>query len=148
MSTISIYTDGACSGNPGPGGWAAILLLPMGKKEISGNEKQTTNNRMELLAVISALTELEKQAGRGASAEVYTDSQYVKKGITEWIKKWVANGWRNASKDPVKNQDLWKKLLELEARHTVNWHWVKGHADNQYNNACDQLAQERIKELR
>ncbi|MBN1525956.1 MAG: ribonuclease HI [Spirochaetales bacterium] len=147
MASISIYTDGGCSGNPGPGGWAAILLLPSSEKQISGNEKATTNNRMELTAVIMALVELEKQTGKNSAAALYTDSQYVKKGITEWIKNWVKNGWKNAGKQPVKNQDLWKKLLELSQKHDVSWHWVKGHADNKYNNACDELVQKRIKQI-
>ena len=133
-----IYVDGACSGNPGPGGWAAILETPStGKvKPISGGEKKTTNNRMELMAVISALAAIEKPS----KLKVVTDSQYVSKGMTEWIDNWLARNWRTASKKPVKNMDLWQRLLQLSNPHEVIWEWIAGHAGHPENEQCDQMA--------
>ncbi len=135
MKAVTIYTDGACSGNPGPGGWAAILSYKGVEKEISGGEPETTNNRMELTAVIRAL-ELLKES---CAVDVYTDSQYVSKAITEgWLKKWKAAGF--TKKGGLKNAEMWKTLDELLSRHQVTFHWVKGHAENEFNNRCDQMA--------
>ncbi len=135
MKAVTIYTDGACSGNPGPGGWAAILSYKGVEKEISGGERETTNNRMELTAVIRAL-ELLKES---CAVDVYTDSQYVSKAITEgWLKKWKAAGF--TKKGGLKNAEMWKTLDGLLSRHQVTFHWVKGHAENEFNNRCDQLA--------
>ena len=137
-----IYTDGACSGNPGPGGWAAIILADdKVKYEISGSEKNTTNNKMELLAPIKAIQKFKKKS----EILIYTDSTYVKDGITTWIKKWEKNGWKTASKNPVKNIELWKKLKNLSLKHSIKWIWVKGHAQNKYNNLVDEIAQGAIK---
>jgi ribonuclease HI len=140
LSTVTIYTDGACRGNPGPGGWGAVLSVNGHEKELSGGELQTTNNRMELTAVIEALLALK----RGVVAAVYTDSQYVRKGITEWLPQWKARGWRTADRKPVKNQDLWEKLEREAARHTIEWHWVKGHSGNAGNERVDRLATQAI----
>lgn len=140
MNTVTIYTDGACRGNPGPGGWGAVLSVNGHEKELSGGELQTTNNRMELTAVIEALLALK----RGVAAEVYTDSQYVRKGIMEWLPQWKARGWRTADRKPVKNQDLWEKLEREAARHTIEWHWVKGHSGNAGNERVDRLATQAI----
>ena len=137
-----IYTDGACSGNPGPGGWAAIILGDDKiKDEISGSEKNTTNNKMELLAPIRAIQKFKKKS----EILIYTDSTYVKDGITTWIKKWEKNGWKTASKKPVKNIELWIKLKNLSSKHSIKWIWVKGHAQNKYNNLVDEIAQGAIK---
>ena len=137
-----IYTDGACSGNPGPGGWGAIIFDENNKKKkISGSEKNTTNNRMELTAPIMAL----KKIKTNSEIIIYTDSTYVKNGITEWIKKWEKNGWKNANKKPVKNIDLWVELENLCKNNKVVWKWVKGHSDNEYNNLADELATQAIK---
>lgn len=134
---VTIYTDGACSGNPGPGGWGAILITGKYKKELSGGEKNTTNNRMELLGPINALRALKVPC----SVELYTDSQYVCKAFNDhWIDSWLKNGWRNSKKEPVKNKELWLELIALTEAHHVTWHWVKGHADNPFNNRCDELA--------
>ena len=135
---VVIYTDGACSGNPGPGGWGAILIYGKHRKEIHGGEAMTTNNRMELLAAISALEALK---GKRA-AEIYTDSNYVKNGITGWIHGWKKNGWRTADKKPVKNAELWQRLDQLASHHAVSWHWVKGHAGHPENERADELARE------
>lgn len=135
--TIEIYTDGACSGNPGPGGWGAVLLYKEHSKEISGGEKDTTNNRMELKAVIEALRAVKKSA---ADIVVYTDSKYVQHGISEWIHSWKKNGWKNAGKKPIKNADLWKELDEEAAKHNIKWMWVRGHNGNKYNEIADKLA--------
>jgi ribonuclease HI len=124
MSIVDIYTDGACRGNPGPGGWAALLSYDGHEKEISGAEPQTTNNRMELTAVIRALESLK----RSVQVRVYTDSQYVRLGITEWVAGWKQRGWVNSARKPVKNQDLWQRLDVLAAAHKIEWHWVPGHA--------------------
>lgn len=147
-SIIQIYTDGGCSGNPGPGGWAYIIFAEKEQIEESGGEKFTTNNRMELAAVINALDFMDSNENyRKALIKFYTDSQYVKKGITEWIKNWLKNGWKTASKKPVKNKDLWEILNNLNTRMKISWNWVKGHSDNEFNNRCDSLVQEEIKRL-
>lgn len=135
---VVIHTDGACSGNPGPGGWGAILESGPHRKEINGGEARTTNNRMELTAAIEAL-----EALKGPSdVELHTDSNYLRGGITSWIKGWKRNGWRTADKKPVKNAELWQRLEQAEARHRVNWHWVKGHAGHDENERADELARE------
>ncbi|WP_018411331.1 ribonuclease HI [Methyloversatilis thermotolerans] len=140
MDEVIIYTDGACSGNPGPGGWGALLMSGPHEKELSGGERSTTNNRMELMAVIEALKTLKKPV----RAVVYTDSQYVQKGISEWIHGWKRKGWKTAGGDPVKNVDLWQ-ALDAEARlHQVEWRWVKGHAGHPENERVDRLAREAI----
>ena len=137
-----IYTDGACSGNPGPGGWGAIIFdNDNNQKNISGNERDTTNNRMELTAPIMAL----KKIKINSEATIYTDSTYVKNGITEWIKKWEKNGWKSANKKLVKNKDLWIKLDNLCKDNKIIWKWVKGHSNNKYNNLADKLATQAIK---
>ena len=142
---IKIYTDGACVGNPGPGGWAAIILLENGKKEIFGGEKLTTNNRMELTAAIKALEYFTKQEEKQASKKhirIFTDSTYVKEGITVWINSWEKNNWKTAGKKNVKNVDLWKKLKELIQTSQVEWNWVKGHSEDPMNDLADKLAKE------
>ena len=137
MKTVTIYTDGACSGNPGPGGWGAILMYGTFKKELSGGESHTTNNRMELTGVITALEALKEPC----VVELYSDSKYVIDALEKgWARSWKARGWVKADKKPALNPDLWERLLELCQRHTVNLHWVKGHASNPYNNRCDELA--------
>lgn len=139
MKKVIIYTDGACSGNPGPGGWGAILLYKDTEKEISGGEKMTTNNRMELTAVISAL-ELLKES---CEVELYSDSKYVIDALSlGWAESWRKKGWKRADKKPALNPDLWERLLELVSLHEMTYHWVKGHAENEYNNRCDKLAVE------
>jgi ribonuclease HI len=140
---IEIYTDGACRGNPGPGGWAALLQTGKREKELNGAEPLTTNNRMELTAVIRALEALK----RPARARVYTDSEYVRRGITEWLGAWKSRGWRTAARKPVKNQDLWQRLDELAARHEIEWHWVPGHAGVPGNERVDRLATAAIDAL-
>ena len=137
ISEVTIYTDGACSGNPGPGGWAAILMAGGAKKEMSGGERDTTNNRMELMAVIEGLKALK----RPCKVDIYSDSAYVVNAFEQnWIGKWVRNGWKNSAKAEVANSDLWKELISLTAMHNVTFHKVKGHADNEFNNRCDELA--------
>ena len=137
-----IYTDGACSGNPGPGGWGAVIFDENKKQSnISGKETMTTNNRMELLAPIMAIKRIKEKS----EITVYTDSTYLKNGITDWIKKWEKNGWKTATKKPVKNKELWKKLKNLSLKHSIKWIWVKGHAEDKYNNLADDLAQRAIK---
>ena len=137
-----IYTDGACSGNPGPGGWGAVIFDQNNKqKNISGSEKNTTNNRMELLAAIMSL----KKIKTNSEVVIFTDSIYVKNGITEWMKNWKKNGWKNSSKKPVKNKDLWVKLDKLCEANRVSWKWVKGHSTNEFNNLADELATKAIK---
>lgn len=133
---IEIYTDGACLGNPGRGGYGAILMYKEHKKEISGSEKETTNNRMEMRAVIEALRALKKSS----EVVIYTDSKYVMEGITNWIQSWKKNNWRNANRKPVKNSDLWQELDDEVAKHKIEWIWVKGHAGNHYNELVDELA--------
>ena len=145
MKEINIYTDGACSGNPGPGGWGAVLVYKENEKQLSGSEKETTNNRMELTAAISALSIVKNTPDfAGLPVTVNIDSQYVKNGITSWIKGWKAKGWKTADKKPVKNQDLWVCLDELNSSLNVSWNWVKGHAGVEYNEVCDQLCQSEI----
>ena len=137
-----IYTDGACSGNPGPGGWAAIILVNNEIKEMFfGSEKNTTNNQMELLAPIKAIQKFKKKS----EISIFTDSTYVRDGITTWIKQWEKNGWKTSSKKPVKNKELWKKLKKLSSKHSIKWIWVKGHAQDKHNNLVDELAKEAIK---
>ena len=137
MKTVTLYTDGACSGNPGPGGWGAILAYAGAEKELSGGEKETTNNRMELTAVIAGLSALKEPC----IVELYSDSKYVIDGLSKgWAASWQKNGWKKADKKPALNPDLWEKLLELTTIHQLNYHWVKGHAENEKNNRCDQLA--------
>lgn len=138
--TMNIYTDGACSGNPGPGGWGAILRYNGHEKELFGFAAATTNNRMELTAVIEALRSLK----RSVAAQVHTDSQYVQKGITEWIHGWKRRGWKTAAKEPVKNEDLWRELDALAALHRLEWHWIKGHAGHAENERADALARRGI----
>ena len=138
LKAVTIYTDGACSGNPGPGGWGAILSHGGHRKELSGGEPETTNNRMELTAAIAALEALK---GR-CSVDLYTDSNYVKDGIGKWIHGWKKNGWKTADKKPVKNAELWQRLDEARARHEIKWHWVKGHAGHPENERADELARE------
>lgn len=133
---VTIYTDGACKGNPGPGGWGALLIFGEREREMHGGEAVTTNNRMELMAAIQALEALK----RPCSVDLYTDSQYVRNGILSWLAGWKAKGWRTASRQPVKNEDLWRRLDEARDRHDVRWHWVKGHADDPLNHRVDGLA--------
>ena len=140
LPSVTIHTDGACSGNPGPGGWGAILKFGEVEKELKGGEPHTTNNRMELTAVIRALESLE---GPG-TVEVYTDSQYVQKGISEWLPAWKRRGWRTADKKPVKNAELWQRLDAALKPHQVRWHWVKGHAGHDANERADQLARDGV----
>lgn len=143
MADVEIYTDGACRGNPGPGGWAALLRSGDHEREISGAETMTTNNRMELMAVIQALSALK----RPVSGHVYTDSQYVRQGVLEWLAQWKARGWKTADRKPVKNQDLWQTLDGLVQRHSLEWHWVKGHSGNAGNERVDELANRAIDAL-
>lgn len=144
MEEVIIYTDGACSGNPGPGGWGSILMYKDNKKEISGGKKDTTNNVMELTAVIEALKLLKFKC----KVSVYSDSAYVVNAFNQkWIYGWMKNGWKNASKEPVKNKELWQELYELTKLHEVTFMKVKGHSDNEYNNRCDEMAREAIKKL-
>jgi ribonuclease HI len=141
---INIYTDGACKGNPGPGGWGAVLECDGTEKELYGGERATTNNRMELTAVIEALGALK----RPCRVVLHTDSQYVQKGITEWLRNWKARGWRTAAKEPVKNVDLWKKLDEAVQAHEIRWVWVKGHSGHDGNERADALANKGVASLR
>ena len=145
MKNVTIYTDGACSGNPGIGGWGAILIYNGHERELSGYNKDTTNNRMEMFAVIQGLSALKEPC----EVQVYSDSAYVCNAFSEgWVKQWESNNWRTASKSPVKNEDLWKRLLLLMAKHKVEYVKVKGHADNEYNNRCDKLATDAIKRVK
>jgi ribonuclease HI len=146
---LKIYTDGGCSGNPGPGGWAYVMILEdfQGKKILAqdlGAEKDTTNNRMEVTAAIEALRALKKINNAPRSATMYTDSQYVQKGITEWIRTWKRNEWKTSDKTAVKNQDLWKELDALTSDFSLTWEWVRGHSGNEYNERCDRMTQEAI----
>lgn len=144
MKQVTIYTDGACSGNPGPGGWGCVLMYGQHKKEMSGGEPQTTNNRMEIQAALSALSVLKEPC----AVDIYTDSAYLCNAVEKkWLVNWQRNGWKTASKSPVENQDLWQSLLALMNRHNVTFHKVKGHADNEYNNRCDALARGAIKSM-
>jgi ribonuclease HI len=142
MTEVVIYTDGACSGNPGPGGWGAVLQWNGTVKELHGGEPQTTNNRMELMAAIQALEGL----SRPATVQLYTDSKYLLDGITKWIHGWQRNGWRTAAKQPVKNADLWRRLVEAMDGHQISWQWVKGHAGEPGNERADELARLGIEE--
>ncbi len=144
MDKVIIYTDGACSGNPGPGGWGSILMMGENRKEISGGKKDTTNNVMELAAVIEAL----KLLKRPCKVDLYSDSAYVVNAFLQnWILGWIKNSWKNSSKEEVKNKELWQELFSLTKIHDVTFHKVKGHADNEYNNRCDELARNAIKNL-
>lgn len=138
--TIEIYTDGACSGNPGPGGWGALMRCGAHEKEICGGEPDTTNNRMEMMAVIEALKLLKKRS----AVHLYTDSKYVMQGVTEWMDGWKAKGWKTASKKPVKNKDLWQKIDDIVQQHDVKFFWVKGHAGHPENERADELARQGI----
>ena len=140
MSKVVIFTDGACSGNPGPGGWGALLRYGDIEKELSGGELETTNNRMEMMAAIRALESLK----RPVQVELYTDSVYVRDGITKWIQGWKARGWKTANKKPVKNVDLWQRLENAMGSHSIDWHWVKGHAGYADNELVDELARNAI----
>jgi ribonuclease HI len=149
---IHIYTDGGCSGNPGPGGWAYVIVTDRAKKPVIlaeqwGAERSTTNNRMEIHAVIAALEGLAQLKLRNYQVTVYTDSQYVQKGMSEWIHSWKANGWRNSSREPVKNRELWEKLDSLAARFPVAWKWVRGHSGDVFNEHCDRLTREAVAAL-
>ena len=144
MYKITIYTDGACSGNPGVGGWGAILIYKDNKKELYGGNLHTTNNKMELTAVIEALKSLKKEC----EIDLYTDSKYVKDGITEWLYNWKKNNWKNSQKKDVLNKELWQELDNLQSSHKINWYWVKGHANNELNNRADELARLGIKEIK
>jgi ribonuclease HI len=141
---VVIYTDGACKGNPGPGGWGALLQYGRRERELFGGESRTTNNRMELIAVIRALESLK----RTATVEIYTDSQYVKNGIETWINTWKRNGWKTSDRKPVKNADLWAELDRLVHEHDITWHWVKGHADTEGNQRADALANRGVDAVR
>ena len=140
---IEIYTDGACRGNPGPGGWAALLRMGEHEREISGGEAHTTNNRMELTAVIRALEALT----RPVQARVYTDSEYVRRGMSEWLPAWKLRGWRTADRKPVKNAELWRELDALAKTHAIRWHWVRGHADTPGNHRADELANRGVAQV-
>lgn len=142
--TVEIFTDGACSGNPGPGGWGAVLRFKGLEKELSGGARNTTNNRMELMAAIASLEALK----RPAKVQLTTDSTYVKNGISQWIKAWKARGWKTADGKAVKNIDLWQRLEKAQQPHKVDWHWVRGHSGHPENERADQLAREAIKKLR
>lgn len=139
-TSVTIHSDGACRGNPGPGGWGAVLTCGTLRKELSGGSPATTNNRMELQAAIEAFGALKKPC----KVEFYTDSEYVKNGITKWVKGWKRNGWLTTTKQPVKNEDLWRLLDERVAGHEVNWHWLKGHAGHKENERCDELARAQV----
>jgi ribonuclease HI len=141
MRRVTIYTDGACLGNPGPGGWAALLDDGDGRRELSGFEPATTNNRMELRAAVEGLRAL----GEPSDVDLHTDSQYLKNGMAEWLPRWKRNGWRTADKKPVKNVDLWQTLDALASGHVVRWHWVRGHAGHPENERCDELANDAIR---
>ena len=144
MKEVAIYTDGACSGNPGPGGWGALLVYGSKRRELSGAEPHTTNNRMELTAAIKALDALTEPC----HVNLATDSQYLRQGITTWLPNWRRRGWKTSSKTPVKNQDLWQALDGLAQRHQVSWNWVKGHANHPENELCDRLAVSAMKALK
>ncbi len=145
---IEAYSDGGCSGNPGPGGWAYVLMVDDVQKALSGSEGETTNNRMELTAVINGLKDIDSHPEWRAAKVVFnTDSQYVQKGITEWITVWERNGWRTKAKNPVKNQDLWKELKSLADRLSVEWRWVRGHSGDSLNELCDSMVQAEIGRL-
>jgi ribonuclease HI len=140
VTAVELYTDGACRGNPGPGGWAALLIAGGERRELSGAEAETTNNRMELMAAISGLSALKRRC----SVKLYTDSKYVLQGLTEWLPQWKARGWRTAAREPVKNKDLWEKLDLAAAAQDIEWHWVKGHSGDEGNEYVDALANQAI----
>jgi ribonuclease HI len=140
MTQVELYTDGACRGNPGPGGWAALLIAGAERKELSGAEAETTNNRMELMAAISGLSALKRRC----AVKLYTDSKYVLQGLTEWLPQWKARGWRTAAREPVKNKDLWEMLDAAAAAQDIEWHWVKGHSGHVENDFVDALANRAI----
>ena len=144
MRRVTIYTDGACAGNPGPGGWAALVVGDGEERELSGYEPATTNNRMELRAAVEALAALPEPS----AVDLHTDSQYLRNGMAEWLARWKRNGWRTADRKPVKNVDLWQALDALAHRHVVHWHWVRGHAGHPENERCDALANEAIRRAR
>jgi ribonuclease HI len=144
LKTITIHTDGGCEGNPGPGGWAALLQHGPHVKELSGSDPATTNNRMELTAAIAALHALKEPC----IVNLYTDSEYLREGITSWVASWKARGWRTATRQPVKNVDLWRQLDEVCAKHRIKWHWLKGHAGHKENERCDELAGAEMAKLR
>ncbi len=144
MTRVDVYTDGACSGNPGPGGWGALMISGDNEREISGGESDTTNNRMELMAAIMALETMK----RGVEIHLHTDSTYVRDGITKWIHSWKKNGWRTSAKKPVKNADLWQRLEAAADRHEVKWHWVKGHSGHPENERADELARQGLEACR
>ena len=143
VERVIIYTDGACRGNPGPGGWGALMIFGNHEKERFGGEKETTNNRMELTATIEAL----KALTRNCEVNLYTDSTYVKNGVQQWMEKWKINNWKTANRKPVKNRDLWERLDELTTRHKISWHWVKGHSGDIGNERADELANRGIDAL-
>jgi ribonuclease HI len=143
VTRVEVYTDGACRGNPGPGGWGALLVSGQHRRELWGGESATTNNRMEMTAAIEALAALKRRC----QVDLYTDSQYVRNGITEWLPQWKQRGWKTADRKPVKNADLWRRLESEMARHEVRWHWVKGHAGHAGNERADELANRGIDEL-
>lgn len=142
MTEVEIYTDGACSGNPGPGGWGVLMVSGGRERELCGAEAATTNNRMELTAAIRALDALRKPC----RVALYTDSQYVRRGITEWLPQWIARGWKTAGRKPVKNQDLWEQLADSATRHEIEWHWVRGHTGHPENERADALARQGMEE--
>jgi len=143
MNKITVYTDGGCTGNPGPGGWAAVLLFDGKEVRLSGGEVSTTNNRMELTAVIKALSHINENSDlKTRSVEIFTDSQYVKNGLTQWIFNWIKNGWKTAAKKPVKNKEYWLALKEEADKLELKWNWVKGHSGDEYNELCDSLVEE------
>jgi ribonuclease HI len=144
VTQVEIYTDGACKGNPGPGGWGALLRWNGHEKELFGGEPDTTNNRMELTAAIMAIEALTRET----EAALYTDSKYLRDGITQWLPRWKTNGWKTAAKKPVKNDDLWRRLDDALANHKISWHWVKGHAGHPENERADQLANLGLEEAR
>lgn len=143
MTVVELFTDGACRGNPGPGGWGAILRTDSGEREIHGGEARTTNNRMEMMAAIEGLSALK----RPCRVNVYTDSEYLRSGITEWLPRWKQRGWRTADRKPVKNEDLWRRLEAAAARHEIEWHWVRGHTGHAGNERADQLANLGVDEV-
>ena len=141
---VEIYTDGACSGNPGPGGWGALLRYGHTEKQLYGGERNTTNNRMEMTAAIEALSVLK----RSCKVKLWTDSQYLRKGVTEWLANWIKQNWRTAAKKPVKNQDLWEKLVLVMNPHEIEWHWVKGHSGHPENELADELANRGMEQIK
>jgi len=144
LKKVTLYTDGACSGNPGPGGWACVLIYGEHEKELSGGAAETTNNRMEMTAALEGLKILK----RPCKVEFYTDSNYLKDGVTQWLAGWKKRGWKTATRKPVKNQDIWEQLDQVIQTHQIEWHWVKGHAGDEYNERCDELAREALEAFR